>query len=158
MRLPYTGSTTKATTPVGAGGFQLNKREYDQLNRFVEESLKSPFTKNQMIDFGPLSGYIRVATHHIDGALRRTLDIGRVEVTPKQQGKGHFSKFLNQIERMAHKNGLVVFVESIQNETLINALQNRGYQIDGNEFIPNASFSIDKLNEKFKAPDDDLSL
>lgn len=66
--------------------------------------------------------------------------------------------FLNQIEQIAHKNGLVVFVESIQNEMLRNALQKRGYLVEGDDFNPNASFSTDKLKEKFKAPDDDLSL
>jgi GNAT superfamily N-acetyltransferase len=136
----------------------IAKNKYAELDEFVEAGIGKRFTSNALLKFGPLVVFVRVATHHLDGALTRTLDIGRIEVNPSQQGKGIFSKFLNHVERLAHKNGLAVYVESIQNEALIAALTNRGYELDAAEFCPSASFNTTKLNEKYKAVEDCLSL
>lgn len=139
-------------------GSEMKKNKYAELDEFVEVGIGKRFTSNALLEFGPLVAFVRVATHHLDGALTRTLDIGRIEVSPSQQGKGVFSKFLNHVERLAQKNGLAVYVESIQNEELIAALTNRGYVLDAADFCPSASFNTSKLNQKYKAVEDSLSL
>lgn len=136
----------------------MKKSKYAALDEFVAASLGNRFTTNALLKFGPLVVYVRLATHHLDGALIRTLDLGRIEVSPGQQGKGVFSIFLNHAERLAHKSGLAVYIESIMNEKLVEALKNRGYTLDAADFCPSASFNTAKLNEKYKAVEESLSL
>lgn len=136
----------------------MKKNKYAALDEFVAKGLASPFTTNTNLKFGPLMLYVRVATHHLDGALTRTLDLGQIVVSPGHQGKGVFSIFLDHAERLAHKSGLAMYIESILNEELIAALQNRGYRLDAEDFCPSASFSIRQLNGKYKAMEDSPSL
>lgn len=81
----------------------------------------------------------------------RTLDIGTVETeTP---GQGDFTRLLNHVERLAHKNGLAVYVESILNEDLQSFLKRRGYEFSGEPLSPDATYTIERLKMKFSADD-----
>jgi hypothetical protein len=54
-----------------------------------------------------------------------TLEISSVDV--KNENKGYFTSFLNQMERLAAQHGMKILVENVANEYLDASLQKRGY-------------------------------
>jgi hypothetical protein len=129
----------------------MKKNPYAKLDLFVEEGLKAKFTASSRLQIGPIMLYTRVASRYVNGAMVRTLDIGTVETSIPQ--KGHFTRLLNHMERLAHKHGIPVYVESILNEHLQAFLERRGYEFTGEPLSPNAMLHVEALNAKFEAID-----
>lgn len=127
------------------------KNPYAELDKFVEDGLAVRRTTDKHMQIGELALYTRVATRYIGGEMVRTLDIGSVETQTPQ--KGDFTRLLNHMERLAHKKGVAVYVESILNEDLQAFLQRRGYEFSGEPISPNATYTIERLNKKFQADD-----
>ncbi|MGY0522839.1 hypothetical protein ACW0JY_37830, partial [Pseudomonas aeruginosa] len=74
----------------------------------------------------------RIAARWIDGEGRWTLDLADLEVTNEgERGKGQFTLFLSNAERIADSNGLIVYVQSIVNQRLLNNLVSKGYFLQG---------------------------
>lgn len=109
-----------------------------EIRSFVEKNLTSRFAKNMSLDGPIIRGYFRVANRLIDGKLAKTFDIARIEVDEKHQGKGHFSSFLDKVEKIGKESGLSIYVESIMNPDLVKMLEARGYAIQGHDLAPNA--------------------
>lgn len=78
--------------------------------------------------------YIRVTKRFIDGEMKNTIDIGSIDVKEKHQGKGIFREILKEIEDLAQKNKLTIFIECIHNEILIKMLERRNYIFIKEEF------------------------
>lgn len=117
--------------------------EYQSLINFVEQNAESKFTRNGNIECSHVFAFMRIARHNIDGKITKTLDIGRVE--SEENNRGHFSRFLKEVERLAKKHQLVVFIESILNPDLVSMLKRRGYQIEGDPISPNAWRSMESV-------------
>lgn len=121
----------------------------------LAEFLAGPF-RNQWIAAPKLQAYVRRSTRrlpvlprgyveHIDGNpfnnaidnlvihdMEMGLDIANVSVSSRFRGKGIFTKWLDDAEKLAVVHGLkYVYVESILNERLIPFLAARGYQMAG---------------------------
>lgn len=133
------------------------KNPYEDYDRFVEEGLARRFTSNLRIQYENMAVYVRVANRFVDQAMVRTLDIGTVEVEEGHQKKGQFTRFLSHVEKLAHKHGVPVYVESILNEDLKASLVKRGYELSGEPLCPDATLHVAKLNAKFEVRDDSPS-
>lgn len=82
---------------------------------------------------GPLSVYMRVGYHMIDGKLTRCLDIANA--VSKTKGRGHFTRFLDWLENdFMPSTGGTIFVENVINQRLQVYLTRRGYTRD-REFL-----------------------
>lgn len=131
------------------------KTPYAELDKFVADGLAVRRTTDRHMQIGELALFTRVATRYIGGEMVRTLDIGSVETqTPK---KGDFTRLLNHMERLAHKHGVAVYVESILNEDLQAFLRRRGYDFTGEPLSPNATYTIERLNKKFESEEHSLN-
>lgn len=128
---------------------------YAELDKFLETGLSKRFTSQAFLRFGSLKLFTRVATRSIGGQLVRTLDIGRVDTVNERRGE--FTRLLNYMERLAHRHGVAIYVESILNEHLLAFLKRRGYEITGEDICPNATCTIEQLNAKYRHADDSPS-
>lgn len=59
-----------------------------------------------------------------------TVELGSIDVHPKHQKQGVFNSVLDVFEEISIKTGRYFFVESIQNEVVLKAVQKRGYTPD----------------------------
>lgn len=66
-----------------------------------------------------------------DRKVHKTVDIATVKVGDNHRGKGHFKRFIAEVESFAMLHGLTVFVESVHNARLASHLQRRGYSRSG---------------------------
>jgi len=88
-----------------------------KLQEFVEGNVK-----NQWIDFGAINAYLRKSIRPgPDGKLHDFFDIA--SVSAKTQNKGHFTKFLTDVERL----DINIYIESVLNDNLALFLEKRGY-------------------------------
>ena len=82
-----------------------------------------------------LKAYIRLTNRYIKGEVVMAIDMANVEVDAEYQRKGHFTKFINELESIAKHTDRILYVESIQHEYLYDSLLKRGYQeIDTSNF------------------------
>ncbi|MBL4833933.1 MAG: hypothetical protein JKY26_08160 [Pseudomonas sp.] len=112
---------------------------YKALHEFVKKGTAVTAKRrvySAHITCGKINAYMRIAYHRIEGQFAETLDIGSVECI--EPGKGHFTRFLTEVERLADKHGFPVFVESIMNPDLLGSLVRRGYQVSDHGLCPNA--------------------
>ncbi|WP_455233076.1 hypothetical protein [Geopseudomonas aromaticivorans] len=102
------------------------------LRRFTREHLDNAGPHNQRFDFQDLNVYLRLSCRLIpaEGRAARMLDIADVEVAPAARGKGVFTLLLSAVEGEAFALGYGVYVESILNPILKDALARRGYMIE----------------------------
>tara|TARA_B100000614_G_scaffold262909_1_gene300715 strand:- start:189561 stop:189977 length:417 start_codon:yes stop_codon:yes gene_type:complete len=74
-----------------------------------------------------LNMYARRTKRWINQELMETVDLANFDVDPEVRGEGNLTRFLDEIEKLADHNKVVVYVESILNERLYDFLMRRGY-------------------------------
>jgi len=108
------------------------------LRRFACEHLNNAGPNNQSFGFRDITVYVRISHRMIqrDRRVARMIDIANVEVPLLKRSKGIFTRFLGVVEEEAAVLGFGVYVESIFNPILKDALVRRGYLIksDDTEF------------------------
>ena len=105
------------------------------LRRFAREHLDNAGPSNRWFTFLDFKVYLRLSRRALPGERggARMIDLADVEVSPAERGKGVFSRFLRAAEVEAARLGFGVYVESILNPVLRDALERRGYRIDAKD-------------------------
>lgn len=101
--------------------------DFTPLDQFVAENIHQLVARGRL-RMGPIMLYTRLAARRMGSSYGRTLDISDVEVDAEMRGKGACRALLDHAERLATKNGLSIFAESIINDQLREALARRGYE------------------------------
>lgn len=96
----------------------------------LENELKLAVRSNKWIYLPEyrLNLYYRITRRLIDGSMRDTIDLATIEIDEEFRGKGYFTSFLVEMEKLADKYSRVIFVESILNDSLYSFLCRRGYR------------------------------
>lgn len=101
----------------------------DQFRAFVTRHATASFPRSQWISDGVMQVYVRTGPRYVKGEMRRGITIANVEVVAAEQRRGHFSRFLAQVEDHVRTHDLgFLFVEGVLNPALANHLTKRGYE------------------------------
>jgi hypothetical protein len=76
-------------------------------------------------NYGNLAAYIRVGEYFHNGQYTFAICIANVSVKPKKQGKGLFTEFLADIEKL----GVPVVIENVVAERFKHFLLHKGYKL-----------------------------
>lgn len=98
----------------------------EQLEELIDQSSNRRFN-NSYINDEKMTAYIRITTRLIQGQMTQTIDIGNVSVNEEHQKQGVFRKFLEGVERLAHRFDKTVYIESVLSQVLIDKLPSYGY-------------------------------
>lgn len=101
---------------------------FETLDLFVEKNLGC-LGARQRVFMGPAQVYLRIASRPLGGRPERTLDLADVEVEAKYQGQGVFKTILKHMEQLCSKHGLALYVESVGNPILHDALLRWDYRV-----------------------------
>lgn len=85
------------------------------MEELLREFLNSP-VRNQWLEFGPVSVYVRKSTRK----GMKCLDLANITVDPDHRRKGHFKATLELFQKLSH----VVFIEQVLNPRLQGYLNN----------------------------------
>jgi hypothetical protein len=109
-------------------------RLYQILNEGSINDIQKMISSGNAADWireGDMEVYVRVSNRNIKGQSIPAIDLSNIISPENSRGKGIFTRFLDNVEELAFKNGMVVYVENIINERLKNFLINRGYTPTG---------------------------
>ena len=84
-----------------------------------------PVLRNAWLKESGLEVYARLSVRYFRGERVNTLELANI--TAKKQGKGHFTSFITQAEKLAKAHGLAVFIENVLEERFAAFFSNRGY-------------------------------
>lgn len=105
--------------------------DFPTLDEFTSD-VPSGYPKIGWVKDGPIKAYMRITKRHLGGPipLLDTLEIGNVcVVRDKDKGKGHFTRFLARLEKIADAQKRAVYIECIMEPRLGKFLLRRGYLI-----------------------------
>ena len=108
-------------------------RLIDFINRSSDKGIRYLQHRSEFVDMEfPVSLYLRYGWYMTTAGRHMTLVIASVELSPSDQGKGHFRTLLDTSIRLCEISGLCLAVESVNNERLAAYLERRGFMlIDG---------------------------
>ena len=110
-------------------------QEIEQLKEFLEGD-----TRGRRLQGDCLMVYVRRATRvSPDGAITPTLDIADVEAF--ERGKGHFTQFLDEVEKISP---YPIYIENVGEERFRNFFRKRGYQQVDTTITPSFFFNPSK--------------
>lgn len=92
---------------------------FDELRRMIDAG-----RGNQWLDYEKMAVYVRVGKRMIHGELKTCVQIANVAAPPKFQGKGIFTRLLQEIKETTD---LPIYVEQILNQRFFDALLRRGF-------------------------------
>lgn len=118
--------------------------DFFELDDFVEGQLGQ--IARQRFYFGPIELWARLAARSLGGTVERTLDLADVTIKEGFQGQGLFRALLTHMEALAERKGIALYVESITNPIIRQALIRRGYS-----FAPGFSCNAWMTNAGLKA-------
>jgi hypothetical protein len=106
----------------------------------TEQSGKFGFAKAQWVYGKEANVYVRATRRALpqdqDMVMVPTIDLASIDVGEKYQQKGVFREVLNEVERLAALHDRFVFLESVLNEHLVEALPRYGYHLIPNSLPP----------------------
>ncbi|WP_338923680.1 GNAT family N-acetyltransferase (plasmid) [Pseudomonas silesiensis] len=128
---------------------------FKALDDFMRDNATMQVARKHLY-MGPLMVYVRLTTRRMGSVVGRTLDLADISVDSNHQRQGIFRQFLDHAERIAGRQGVSLYVESIVNPELANALQRRGYEFP-EASVDRAWMSADRLKQKH-TPTDETTL
>lgn len=125
---------------------------FQALDDFLLKNVAMPVAR-QHLYMEHIRVYVRLTTRRMGEAIGRTLDLADIEVDDDYRGQGIFRRFLDHAEKLACRQGMSVYVESILNPWVIEALQRRDYEFNGGTFS-SAWMSAERLKQKYESADE----
>jgi len=97
------------------------------IKKFLASSVRNEWLTSKFMKV-----YVRKGFHIVDGQMRRCFDVASIEVQPKFQRQGVFTRWLAEVESYVVTTDLeCIFVESILQRGLVPFLIRNGYS-----FVP----------------------
>lgn len=105
---------------------------FESLRSFVRDHHQESMAR-AMIKVGPIDLYVRLTTRVLDTQWKKTIDLADITIPTELRNQKLFSRVLREFETLAVRHNRCVFVESIINPIIRNALERRGYSFRDGE-------------------------
>ncbi|MBD8088973.1 hypothetical protein IFT48_03190 [Pseudomonas fluorescens] len=106
--------------------------DFQALRSFVSTSHTQSVSRAQ-IDIGGIQVYVRMTSRVLGNQWIKTLDLADITVPTNLRGQRLFSQVLKEFERLGAQYNRSVYVESIINPIIREALIRRGYTLRESE-------------------------
>lgn len=99
-------------------------QNFDKVSSFLSSGKRNQWCR---FDAFCIDAYLRNTTRWRNGELVDTLDIGSFQVDEDEQGKGNFTRFIENAEEAARFHDKIIFVENVLTEFVQKFFEKRGY-------------------------------
>ena len=101
----------------------------EQLSALIEQAEGMPLGHRMWLEDPPVSVYVRWTSYWLGGdRYSPAVVIANVSVADGERGNGHFTRFLEDVERLADELHRAVVIESVLEERFRGFFERRGYR------------------------------